>query len=86
MKKPEYKQNIIACKNCGGTHNRIFPTGENHPMGPTWYIECKCGNVSEWPDDGFTTIAVGSFYDGVDDTTESDIPLIINLDKDENHK
>ena len=54
MKKSEYKQQIISCRECGGTKTRVFRFEQVHPKyGATWYVECECKNIDEWPFKGF---------------------------------
>jgi len=78
MKKPEYKQHIIACKKCGGTNTRVYKFSEAHTeYGPTWYVECECGSMDEWPHADFTTIALEPIL------AKSDLPQTIRLDGDE---
>ncbi len=73
MKKPEYKQNIIVCKKCGGTNTRVFEFPREDPE-PIWYIQCECGIITEWPHEDFTAVTMSL---GV---TKSDPPPTIRLD------
>lgn len=74
MGKPEYKQNIIACKKCGGTNTRVYKFGKDTPdCGPIWYVECECGIMAEWPHEDFSVIPNIPTNDGL---TKSDIPLL----------